>query len=68
MTADDRADVERLARDIHESMRKSTRLGLVAIKANVPFVGFDELSPEAQEGRREMARFILGRYDITPKT
>lgn len=68
MTAYNPADVERLARDIHEAGREPVRLGLVVVKANIPFASFDEISEEAREGRRLMARFLLDRHDITPKT
>lgn len=58
------ADVEKLALDIHEAGREPVRLGLVVVRANIPFASFDEISEEAREGRRLMARFLLDRFEI----
>lgn len=58
---------EQFVRVFHESMRGAAQRGLVANPLGKPFLGWDELSAEAREGRRMMVDWILERYDVARK-
>lgn len=68
MTADDPTDVDVLARELHESMKHPLETGMFMKNIARPQIPFDDLSPEAREGRREMARFLLRRFEISPRS
>lgn len=68
MTANDPADVEALARELHESMKHPLETGMFMKNFARPQIAFVGLSPEAREGRREMARFLLRRFEISPRS
>ena len=51
--------VEALARILHESGREAVARGKVHIKANLPFCEWKDLSDDAREGRRIMARYLI---------
>lgn len=51
--------VEALAKLLHESGRKAVEKGWVVNKLGLPFLGWDEISEDAKDGRRLMARFLL---------
>jgi hypothetical protein len=63
-------DVEELARALHESGREAVIANRTVIQIGVsprPFFEWSDISDEAREGRRMMARFLLDRYDIEKK-
>lgn len=57
-------DVEKLAHHIHESAREAVAQNKVVAKINAPFKGWDEITDDAREGRRMMARYLLEHYEI----
>jgi len=64
--------VERLARDLHEAARDAVLANKVVKKDGAPlgeikFLSWDEITEDAREGRRIMARFLLARYWVFPK-
>lgn len=60
--------VEALARELHEAGRTAVESGLVVNKVpGQPFFSWDELKPEAQEGRRVMAHQLLGKHRLIPR-
>lgn len=65
--AEFQADVEWLARAIHDAEREAIELGKVVIKLNPPrpWIPFEQLPEAAQAGRRRQATFFLARFDIT---
>jgi hypothetical protein len=51
--------VEILAEILHESGREAVARKLTHIKADQPFCEWSDLSEDAREGRRVMARYLL---------
>lgn len=59
-------DAERLARELHEAGREAVERGAVVNRVpGQPFLGWDEISEAAREGRRIQARYLLARFTIT---
>lgn len=56
--------VESLARELHEAGREAVERGLVVNNLGKPFLGWDEITEEAREGRRVQARYLLARFAI----
>ena len=56
--------VEELAQALHESGREAVEGHLVVNDLGKPFLGWYEISEEAREGRRVMARWVLERFEI----
>lgn len=51
--------LEALAKLVHESGRKAVELGQVVNNLGLPFMPWEELTPNAQAGRRLMAKYLL---------
>jgi hypothetical protein len=62
-------EVEDLARAIHECERKAIELGLVVVVLDPPrpWIEFDALPEQAQEGRRNQARYLLERFVVVAR-
>jgi len=60
-------NVEKFARELHESMREAAARGLVANDVGKPFQGWNDLSEAAREGRRVMARYLLSRFEVNTR-
>jgi hypothetical protein len=52
------AELELFARALHESAREAVERHLVVNDLGKPFLSWDEISEEAREGRRLMARAL----------
>jgi hypothetical protein len=50
---------EALARDLHEAGREAVERGWVVNQLGKPFQGWDEISDQAQAGRKLQARYLL---------
>lgn len=62
-------DVESIAKVLHEAGREAVEKGLVVNKVpGQPFFSWEELTEVAREGRRIMARYLLDRFHLTPRT
>lgn len=64
--------VESLARDLHEAGREAVEKGATVAAAHHgektrTFLGWDEITEEAREGRRIQARWLLERYHVVKK-
>ena len=61
-------DVDTLARGIHECERPAIEAGMVAVVLDPPrpWIPFDALPAQAQDGRRSQARYLLDRFFILP--
>jgi urease gamma subunit len=57
-------DVELLAKHLHEAGREAVERGLVVNKLGIPFLGWDEITEDAREGRRVMARYLRKHYAV----
>ena len=64
-------DIEQLAKELHEAGRDAVEKGATVAadkfgeKTRV-FMGWDEISENAKEGRRLQAKYLLERYRIIP--
>lgn len=63
-------DIEAFAKVLHESGREAVeKRKLVRNDLPIhPFQEWDELTEDAREGRRMMARYLLNRYHVSPKS
>lgn len=59
-------DAEVLARGIHEAEREAVDRGWTVVKLDPPrpWIPFDDLPEQAQEGRRNQARYFLERFIV----
>jgi hypothetical protein len=58
-------EVETLAKALHEAGREAVEKGKVVNKVHgQPFMGWDEITEDAREGRRIMARYLLARFAV----
>lgn len=64
------SDIEMLAVAIHDSERDAIERGWVVVKLDPPrpFTPFADLPPQAQQGRRNQARWFLERFRVTAIT
>lgn len=61
--------VEELAQALHEAGRVAVQFGLVVNRVEgQPFKAWEEITPEAQEGRRVQATQLLIRFSVTRRT
>lgn len=65
-------DVEKLARELHEAGRAAVEAGQTVAHGKFgekarKFIEWGDLDEAAREGRRVQARYLLGRYDVTPR-
>lgn len=67
MMNDDPIVVEMLARMLHESGREAVEQHKVVNDLGKPFLRWHEISEDAREGRRMMARYLFARLYIVPK-
>lgn len=65
------ANPERLAQMIHEAQREAVAQGKTLTRAlgspPYPFIEWGDLPEQAKEGRRMIARYLIGLYHIIPK-
>jgi sugar phosphate isomerase/epimerase len=66
-------DVETLARDLHEAGREAVEKGATVAAAHHgektrTFLGWDEITEEARDGRRIQARWLLDHYHMNKIT
>lgn len=64
--------VEELSRALHEAGREAVIAGATVAaerhgEKTRTFIEWDDLTEKAREGRRIQARYLIERYDITPK-
>ena len=59
--------VDTLAPAIHEAERAAVDQGLVLVKLNRPWCGFDDLPEPAKAGRRRQALYLLDRMFIVAR-
>lgn len=60
-------DVETFAKELHAAGKEAVERGLVVNNLGKPFTTWDEISEAAREGRRVQARYLLSRFDVTPR-
>ena len=65
----DNDEVEFFARSLHECARPAVDRGWTVVKLDPPrpWLGFYDMPPAAQEGRRNQARFLLERLVLNRK-
>jgi hypothetical protein len=63
-------DMEDVARGIHEAEREAVDRGWTVVKLAPPrpWIAFDDLPEQAQEGRRNQARYFLERFIVVPRS
>lgn len=64
------SDIDMLAEAIHDCERDAIERGWVVVKLDPPrpFTPFADLPPQAQQGRRNQARWFLERFQVTAIT
>ena len=57
-------DVESFARVLHEAGREAVEKGATVNPTGARFLGWDEITDAAREGRRIQARYVLDRFAV----